>query len=45
MAKIGIIGGSGLEDPDILKSSETYHVTDPLWRTQLSPSLRENEQY
>ena len=29
MAKIGIIGGSGLEDPDILKSPETYHVTTP----------------
>ena len=26
MAKIGIIGGSGLEDPDMLKSLETYNV-------------------
>jgi 5'-methylthioadenosine phosphorylase len=29
MAKIGIIGGSGLEDPDILKSPETYIVKTP----------------
>jgi len=29
MAKIGIIGGSGLEDPYILKSPETCHVTTP----------------
>lgn len=27
MAVIGIIGGSGLEDPDILKSPEVLHVT------------------
>ena len=29
MAKIGIIGGSGLEDPAILESPETYHVKTP----------------
>ena len=26
MAKIGIIGGSGLEDPEILKSAEEYNI-------------------
>jgi 5'-methylthioadenosine phosphorylase len=29
MAKIGIIGGSGLEDPEILKSPELYNIKTP----------------
>ena len=29
MAKVAIIGGSGLEDPDILKSPETIKVDTP----------------
>ncbi len=43
MAKIGIIGGSGLEDPDILKSPETYIIKTPFGESQLSPHLRKTE--
>jgi 5'-methylthioadenosine phosphorylase len=38
MVKIGIIGGSGLENPDILKSHEEIHIDTPYGETS-SPLL------
>jgi 5'-methylthioadenosine phosphorylase len=38
MARIGIIGGSGLEDPDILSSPEIRHIETPYGSTS-SPLL------
>jgi 5'-methylthioadenosine phosphorylase len=38
MTKIGIIGGSGLENPDILKNPEKYNVDTP-WGSPASPLI------
>jgi len=39
MAKIGIIGGSGLDDPDILKQEETVEVDTPYGKPSSALSI------